>query len=74
VYVHGSHTFLVKVEMVLLHKWAHPKIVTFQISLSKLCIHWTCNRLEAGAVVPAVQMHNVRVELSVLHTAQTDSH
>jgi hypothetical protein len=27
-HVHGSHTFLVKVELILPHMWAHPKNVT----------------------------------------------
>jgi hypothetical protein len=31
--VYGSLTFLVKVELVLPRKWAHPKNVTFRISL-----------------------------------------
>ncbi len=34
-HVHRSHTFLVKVEMVLPHKWAHPKNVSCQISLGE---------------------------------------
>ncbi len=49
-YVHGSHTFLVKVELVLPHMWAHPKNVTCQISLGKQYIHGNCTELCPWAV------------------------
>jgi hypothetical protein len=38
-YVHGSHTFLVKVELVLAHKWGHLNNMTCQISLGKWYVH-----------------------------------
>ncbi len=49
-HVHGSHTFLVKVEMVVPRKWAHPKNVTCQISLSEWYFHRNCTGLGTGAV------------------------
>ncbi len=64
-HVHGSHTFLVKVELILPHVW-HSKNVTCQISLSKGCIHGNCGCLHARAVVPAGQLWVLGVEL--LHT------
>ncbi len=65
-YVHGSHTFLVKVELILPPVWAHPKNLTHKISLSKSYIYGNPSGLGAWAVVPARQMCNVGVEL--LHT------
>ncbi len=61
--VHGSHTFLVKVEMILIRMWAHPKNVTRQISLDKRHVHGNHAGLGAQAVEPAGQLHNVGVEL-----------
>jgi hypothetical protein len=61
--VHGSHIFLVKVDLILPCMWAHPKSVTLQISLSQQYIHGNCTGLGAQAVVPAEQLHSVEVEL-----------
>ncbi len=52
-HVHGSHTFLVKVEMILPRKWAHSKSVNCQICLGHwyVCGNWFW--LGTGAVEPA---------------------
>jgi hypothetical protein len=52
----------VKVELVLPHKWAHPKNMTCQISLGKQYVHGNFTGLGAGAVEPAWQLFNVGVE------------
>jgi hypothetical protein len=52
-HVHGSHTFLVKVEIVLPHKWPFPKNVTCQISLSERYFHRSHTGLGTGTLVPA---------------------
>jgi hypothetical protein len=62
-HVHESHTFLVKVKMVLSRKWAHPKNVTHQISLSEQYVHGNCIGLGTGAVDLAWQLQDVGVEL-----------
>ncbi len=62
-HLHGSHTFLMKVEVVLPCKWAHPQNVTHQISLSEWITHLNCGGFGTWAVVPAWQLHNVGVEL-----------
>ncbi len=62
-YVHGSHTFLVKVELILTPMWAHPSNVTHQISLCDWYVHGNCTELGAWVVEPARQLHNVGVEL-----------
>ncbi len=62
-HVYRSHTFLVKVEMVLPNVWAHPKNVTHQNSLGKQYVHGNCTGLGAWAVEPAGQLRNVGVEL-----------
>jgi hypothetical protein len=51
-HVQGSHTFLVKVEMVLPGKWAHPKNLTHHISLGERYVHRSCIGLGTGAVEP----------------------
>ncbi len=65
-HVHGSHAFLVEVELVLPRKQAHPESMTCQISLSEWDICWSHARLDTWAVLPAWDLHNVGVEL--LHT------
>ena len=62
-HVHGSHTILVKVEMVLPCKWAHLENVTHQISLSEGYIHRNCTGLGTGTVVPAWKLQDAGVEL-----------
>jgi hypothetical protein len=52
-HVHGSHAFLVRVEVVLPCKWAHLKNVTCQIILSEWYICRRCIGLGTGAVEPA---------------------
>jgi hypothetical protein len=52
-HVHESNSFLVKVEVVLSHKWAHPKNVTHQISITEWYICRSCIGLGTGAVKPA---------------------
>ncbi len=65
-YVHGSHIFLVKVELILPGVWVHPKIVTCKIIFSERYIHGNHTGLGTWAVVPARQLWDVVVEL--LHT------
>ncbi len=62
-HVHGSHTFLMKVELVLSRKWAHLENVTYQVSLCEWNIHWSCVGLDSWAVEPAWQLHDVGIEL-----------
>jgi hypothetical protein len=62
-HVHGSHTFLVKVELVLPHKWAHLYNVTRQVSLGEQNICPYCGGLGSWAVEPAWQLRDVGVEL-----------
>jgi hypothetical protein len=59
----GVNTLLVKVELILSHKWAHPKNVTCQISPGKQYVHGNCTGHDDGSVEPAWQLGNVRVEL-----------
>jgi hypothetical protein len=65
-HVHGSHTFLVKVELILSRVWAHWENVTCQVSLGKGHINGNRGCLHARALVPAGQLQDVTVEL--LHT------
>jgi hypothetical protein len=65
-HVHGSPTFLVKVELILPPVWAHLENVTCQISLGKGHVRRNFGCLHAWAVVPAGQLQDVQVEL--LHT------
>ena len=65
-HVNGSHTFLMKVELILPHECAHLDRVTHQISLGKGHVHGNHGCLHAWDVVPAGQLQNVGVEL--LHT------
>ncbi len=62
-HVHRSHTFLVKVELILPRVWAHSENVTCQISLGEGHIHRNCGWLHAWVVVPAGQLQYVGVEL-----------
>jgi hypothetical protein len=62
-HVDGSHIFLVKIEMVLSHKWAHPKNTTCQISLSERYVCRNCTGLGTGTVVPAWKLQDAGVEL-----------
>jgi hypothetical protein len=59
--VYVSHTFLIKVEIFLQHKWAHLKIC--QISIGKRYVDGNFTGLSAGAVEPAWQLRDVGVEL-----------
>ncbi len=52
-HVHGSHTLLVKVEVVLPRKWAHRYNMTCQISLHEQNICLKCIGHDTGAVEPA---------------------
>jgi hypothetical protein len=63
IHVHGSPTFLVKVELILPQVWAHLENVSCQTSLGKGHVHGNCGRLHVWAVVPAEQLQDVVVEL-----------
>jgi hypothetical protein len=62
-HVHGSHPFFLQVVLILPLVQTHPENVTCQISHSERNV---CRRHTgdvAWTVVPAVQLHNIGVEL-----------
>jgi hypothetical protein len=67
-FVRRSHTFLVKVELILPCLWAHANNLIHQISLSIGHFHRSCAGLGAWAIIPARQLCDVGVKpLHMLH-------
>ncbi len=62
-HVYRSHTFLVKVVLVLSLEWTHPENVTCQVSLGEQNIHQSSHGIDTWAVVKAWQLHDVGNEL-----------
>jgi hypothetical protein len=62
-HVHGSHAFLVEVELVLPRKQAHPENVACQVSLGEQDICRSCVWLDTWALKPAWQLRDEGFEL-----------